>query len=195
MINDRRDDIENPSAAPGALELVRSFVNTLDIEAGTDRLATREGARRWLEAQGLRLSAAPRAAALRKLVGLREAIREAAAARGTRAEAAAAASLDALGRAHPVTVRLSASPIPFAIGRTGIEGFIEHLFGVLATAAIDGTWERLKVCPNDDCRWLFYDHSRNHSRSWCSMEICGARSKMRTYRARQRAVDANVGRG
>ena len=84
---------------------------------------------------------------LRRLVELRESIRDAAARRGTPAEAAA----------------------------------------ILAAATIDGTWGRLKACPNDRCRWLFYDHSRNRSRAWCSMDLCGAQSKMRTYRARRRA--------
>jgi predicted RNA-binding Zn ribbon-like protein len=46
----------------------------------------------------------------------------------------------------------------------------------------DGPLDRLKVC--EDCPWLFLDTSRNHSRRWCSMADCGARAKMRRYRAR-----------
>ncbi|MGZ8649732.1 MAG: CGNR zinc finger domain-containing protein [Solirubrobacteraceae bacterium] len=34
-------------------------------------------------------------------------------------------------------------------------------------------------------RWLFIDSSRNHSRRWCTMNICGASAKMRRYRARK----------
>ncbi len=189
MSVDIRDRTGNPSAAPGDLELVRSFVNTLDIEAGSDRLATPEGARDWLAARGHRLSRAPSDADLGRLVALREAIRDAAGGRGTPAEAAAIASLDAIGAAHPLTVRLSAAPLPFAPVGSGIDGFVERVLGIVAAASIDGTWERVKACPNDRCRWLFYDHSRNHSRTWCSMDVCGARSKMRTYRARRRAED------
>jgi predicted RNA-binding Zn ribbon-like protein len=126
------------------------------------------------------------------LVELREAIRDAAAGRGTPAEAAAVAALDGFGSAHPVTVRLGSSPLPFAPVGTGIPGFTERVLGILAAAAIDGTWQRLKACPNDRCRWLFYDHSRNRSRTWCSMGVCGARSKMRTYRARRRAEGARA---
>lgn len=181
-----RDQTQNPSAAPGDLELVRSFVNTLDIEAGTDRLATPRGTRAWLAGHGHRLARTPSVADLRQLVALREAIREVAASRETQAEAAAIAALDLIAAAHPVTVRLSAGLLPFAPG----DGFVERVLGIVAAATIDGTWERLKACPNDRCRWLFYDHSRNHSRAWCSMDVCGARSKMRTYRARRRAEDA-----
>jgi predicted RNA-binding Zn ribbon-like protein len=47
-----------------------------------------------------------------------------------------------------------------------------------------GTWDRLKVCPDDDCAWVFYDESRNRSRRWCSMNACGNRHKVRAYRDR-----------
>ena len=33
----------------------------------------------------------------------------------------------------------------------------------------NGTWERLKVCPADDCQWAFYDESKNRSGTWCDM--------------------------
>jgi predicted RNA-binding Zn ribbon-like protein len=56
----------------------------------------------------------------------------------------------------------------------------------LAAAAVDllraGPLDRLKQC--DGCPWLFLDTSRNRSRRWCSMEVCGAHTKMRRYRAR-----------
>ena len=44
-----------------------------------------------------------------------------------------------------------------------------------------------QVCVADDCQWAFYDTSKNRSRHWCSMGVCGNRQKTRTYRARQRA--------
>jgi predicted RNA-binding Zn ribbon-like protein len=43
---------------------------------------------------------------------------------------------------------------------------------------------RLQLCVA--CRWLFLDLSRNHSRRWCRMNGCGARAKMRRYRASHR---------
>jgi predicted RNA-binding Zn ribbon-like protein len=53
-----------------------------------------------------------------------------------------------------------------------------------------GTLERLKICPN--CGWLFTDKSRNASRLWCDMAVCGNRRKAsRHYKRRmaQREVD------
>ena len=65
---------------------------------------------------------------------------------------------------------------------------LERPLWPLAVSAVDllrtGPLDRLKAC--DACRWLFLDLSRNHSRRWCTMNICGASAKMRRYRARQR---------
>lgn len=40
-------------------------------------------------------------------------------------------------------------------------------------------------CHDETCRWLFLDHSKNHSRRWCSMQICGNRSKAQRFYARE----------
>lgn len=61
------------------------------------------------------------------------------------------------------------------------------LGAVLAAATrltIRGEWPRLKICPASDCLWAFYDESRNRSRAWCSMRVCGNREKARAWRAR-----------
>ncbi len=42
----------------------------------------------------------------------------------------------------------------------------------------------LRQCPGDDCGWLFMDTSRNGSRQWCEMRICGNRAKLRRFRQR-----------
>lgn len=43
---------------------------------------------------------------------------------------------------------------------------------------------RLKICPN--CRWLFLDRSRNRSRAWCDMAVCGNRAKASRHYRRNR---------
>ena len=50
-----------------------------------------------------------------------------------------------------------------------------------------GEWSRLKACPASDCQWAFFDSSRNRSRTWCSMDVCGNRAKTRRYRRRKDA--------
>lgn len=48
-----------------------------------------------------------------------------------------------------------------------------------------GDLDRLKLCAG--CYWVFLDTSRNRSRRWCSMEVCGTDEKMRRYVARRAA--------
>jgi predicted RNA-binding Zn ribbon-like protein len=43
---------------------------------------------------------------------------------------------------------------------------------------------RLRACEVDTCRWLFLDTSRNHTRRWCKMKVCGNRMKARRYQVR-----------
>lgn len=44
---------------------------------------------------------------------------------------------------------------------------------------------QIRECSEPSCRWLFLDHSKNHSRRWCDMRICGNRSKVQRFRARE----------
>ena len=45
---------------------------------------------------------------------------------------------------------------------------------------------RLRECSNPECRWLFLDTSKNHTRRWCDMKICGNRMKARRFKAQHR---------
>jgi len=60
---------------------------------------------------------------------------------------------------------------------------------MLARAACDlmasDAMRQLRTCGSDTCRWLFLDTSKNHSRRWCNMRICGNRMKARRFQARR----------
>jgi predicted RNA-binding Zn ribbon-like protein len=43
---------------------------------------------------------------------------------------------------------------------------------------------RVRSCAADDCGWWFMDDTKNHSRRWCDMKLCGNREKVRRFRAR-----------
>jgi predicted RNA-binding Zn ribbon-like protein len=45
---------------------------------------------------------------------------------------------------------------------------------------------KLRACGNPECRWLFLDTSKNHTRRWCDMKICGNRMKARRFKAQHR---------
>ncbi len=59
-------------------------------------------------------------------------------------------------------------------------GVVESASEFLTSSAIPS----LRRCPGDDCGWLFLDTSRNGSRQWCEMRICGNRAKLRRFRER-----------
>jgi len=69
-------------------------------------------------------------------------------------------------------------------------GFVGYIVAVVANAIAAGNWTRLKSCP--DCRWTFYDHTRNGKKRWCGMtkggpggRACGTIAKVTAYRARE----------
>ncbi len=175
--------------APGGLELVRAFVNTSDIEAGTDALATPAAIEAWLRARGLPAAdAGIRDADRDRLLEVREALRDLIACRDAGdAPAAALRVLDQAARSSPLTVAFDPDgQAELRPAVAGVDGVIGRILGEISTAAVAGTWPRLKVCRNDACRWAYYDASRNRSGIWCSMAVCGNRSKGRAFRDRHR---------
>jgi predicted RNA-binding Zn ribbon-like protein len=45
---------------------------------------------------------------------------------------------------------------------------------------------RVRICPGENCAWLFLDTSRSGRRLWCSEETCGTRNRVRRWRSRQK---------
>jgi predicted RNA-binding Zn ribbon-like protein len=56
---------------------------------------------------------------------------------------------------------------------------------IIRDAQADGSWDRLKLCANPDCRWAFYDRTHSRRGAWCDMASCGNRLKNRNLRARR----------
>lgn len=69
----------------------------------------------------------------------------------------------------------------------GVDAAIGTFLVAVHEAQSLGTWQRLKACPADHCQHVFYDSSRNRTATWCSMAICGNRTKVRAYQQRRRA--------
>ena len=68
-----------------------------------------------------------------------------------------------------------------------VDAALGRLLVIVYRAMEDDTWPRLKACREDTCQWAFYDHSKNRSGHWCSMEVCGSRHKARQYRERRKS--------
>lgn len=190
---------EESKPAPGPLRRVQALVNTVELPAGPDRLADPADARPWLIDNGLLAAdASLDDADLQLLRDVREALRallarncggppptETALAplRVVAAGGAARAEFDADG-----LVRLT------AIGDSVAERLVDVVLAI-RDAQSDGNWARLKVCANDECRWAFYDRSRNHGGTWCEMSTCGNKLKNREFRARRKKTNrADAGR-
>ena len=174
-------------SAPGRLELVREFVNTADLAAGEDELAGPDALRAWLRERALigpRDRLAPED--LQRALAVREALRDLLEHRsgGSLGEPAVRA-LNAVPAGALLRVAFDRHGAPrLEPVNGGLDRALAELFAIIHGAALDGTWDRLKVCADDGCRWAYYDHSRNHSRSWCNMASCGNRAKARSYRRR-----------
>lgn len=177
--------------APGDLRFVQAFVNTLDIESGRDVFAEVAGAERWLKAHcdlapGTELSAQD----LSTTVGFREALRVVLT-EGQDDRHGALAVLDEVGRRGQLHLAVNDEErLELRPAGDGLDAALGRLLAVVHTAMQDGTWDRLKICAADECRWVFYDASKNRSGSWCSMQTCGNRAKVRVHRSKQRATEA-----
>lgn len=149
-------------------DLVIDFLNTVDAEAGTDEQRDLPAWAAWVGSR-------------QEYADLPE---------PTTAGFALDRDLRAYLRAAAEGAPLSAAPEVGVVVDLGAGARLTgttvaaRVAAAVATLAAEGRWERVKICPADDCRWAFYDHSRNRSRQWCSMQVCGNRAKARTHRLR-----------
>jgi predicted RNA-binding Zn ribbon-like protein len=172
-----------------ALELIREFVNTADLEEGTDKLVDARGLQYWLVFHGLaelRHRATDEEAAEARAV--REALRDLLSAHtGVDVDRdVASRTLDIAAHNAGLAVRFVDGTIAFVPEARGTTGGLGRLLAAVGEAMADGSWQRLKACRASDCRWAFVDTARNHSRAWCSMASCGNREKARAFRERHR---------
>lgn len=149
--------------------LLVDFLNTLDVDEGTDVLDDPAAWADWVGEHGLAPvckddGSSESADAVR---ALRDDLRCMAMGEGE-------CNVDV-----PVTVRMEGGRV--TLGGTTARGV---LAAAAARLAVEDRLGRIKICPADDCRWAFYDTSKSHSRQWCSMKVCGNRAKARSHRER-----------
>lgn len=185
--------------APGELEHVRAFVNTAQLDQGSDELSSARALVKWLAGRGL-IAASARAGRrdLEAALELREAIRTVLLANTTGSsippEAHAALNRAAdRARLRPRVLADGSSAIVADAG--GVDGALGRLLAIIHQSMADGSWPRLGVCRDEACQLAFYDHTKNRARTWCSMEVCGNRAKARAYRRRRDASTATDGPG
>jgi predicted RNA-binding Zn ribbon-like protein len=174
---------------PHSLQTVIDFVNTLDLETGADELTTPEALAGWLSERRL-LDGAADEGDLASAIELREALRAVLATHnGGEPQPGAAVALERSAEQGQLGIRFTADgTAALRVRGAGVPAALARMLALVARASTDGTWARVKACGADDCRWAFYDHSRNRSGRWCDMAVCGNRHKVRGYRSRRAAT-------
>ena len=176
------------ASIPPNLDLIRQFVNTLDLESRKDELADTRSLGEWLSRHGL-VGRSPRPTR-RDLADARE-VREALrllllANNGEEVDTAAAArTLDGAARRARLELRFGGDGTA-AVGPAtgGVKGALGRIVAIVAEAQRAEEWRRLKACRRHSCQWAFYDQAKNLSRAWCSMKVCGNREKAKKFRER-----------
>lgn len=183
-----------PGEAPGSLRFIEEFVNSVELPDGEDHLGSVGAARRWLSARGIDAEGLDETARA-GLVELREAFRDLLAANAGQPVPQETIEM-VMHRLNDtrlaVVITGEGAHAHAAPDEKGENVFLGTLAAAMITASVYGTWQRLKICRNDECRWAFYDKSKNGGRVWCSMQSCGCQSKSRTYRARKRAAPVDA---
>lgn len=141
--------------------LLVDFLNTLDVEAGSDALRDEHSYREWASTRGLV------AGELGEARGIRNALRDLVTGRSC---------------ALPeVSLRTVATREGLVLSGTNAA---ESAVAIATVLTIQNRLCRVKLCSCEDCGLAFYDRSRNCSRVWCDMAVCGNREKSRTFRGK-----------
>jgi predicted RNA-binding Zn ribbon-like protein len=188
---------------------ILDLLNTVPVLGGrpVDLLGSFADVTRWLEESGLmtaeearelrrlKYSAAEGAAALNKVKSLREALRALVLGleeRGTISKAVLA-TVNEILRSTPISCEIAwhAQKRRFdARWRSHKDDISSMAMAPLARGVVQLLSERdsslLKKCENPVCVLHFYDTSKNHSRRWCSMDVCGNRIKAAKHYRRHR---------
>jgi predicted RNA-binding Zn ribbon-like protein len=177
--------------APGELEHVRAFVNTIDLEERAEALRGPDELAAWLAQHGLASAGLVATNAdVEYAIGLREALRAVLLAHNGDGfvPADVASELDRAAARSELRLRFDKSGSgTLEPEADGVDGALGRLLAIIHRSAADGTWTRLKACRDDTCEWAFYDHTKNRSGAWCNMAVCGNRAKARAYRERRGA--------
>jgi predicted RNA-binding Zn ribbon-like protein len=171
------------------IDLLVDFVNTHDLEEEADALADLAQLRAWISEHAGEYLPDIEEDDGRRLRALRESLR--ALLRTNNGGEAEERELQALREAAERSrYRLSfdgEGRLSLAPARGDLSGFESRLLLAIERLQCEDAWPRLKACTDEGCQWAFYDATRNRSRTWCSMDVCGNREKTKRYRQRKSA--------
>lgn len=182
------EELNEHKLAPAPLIAVQSLVNTYSWDDQVELMGDSDDARTWLVSAGLldpeaRVSDSEH----QTLIEFREALREILESHHTGEKAPdATRTLARLSDEHKVAYEVSKEgEVGLNLEPAGdVSRLIGQTLGIIHQAQNLDQWRRLNICAAEDCRWAFYDNSKNRGGTWCRMEVCGNRTKNRRYRSK-----------
>ena len=177
------------------LEVVRDFVNSVHYDQGRaeEQLDSPAALQSFLAEHGFgKVDARP--ADVRRAIEVREALRDVMGTNnGEQLDRDAVARLNkAAARAKVVAAFDDHASWRIEPASNGVDRALGTMLATVFRSMSDGTWSRMKACGNPDCRWAFYDPTKNRSGRWCEMASCGNRMKARAFRERAAARKAKA---
>ena len=214
-MRNQRFPVTDPNHAHDVpLESTFDFLNTDDYENGfrVDQIPTLDAALAWFVDRGVihfegaqrsRAQAATEPAAgareLTRIHRVRASLREVAESIAEQ-RAPRVGALETVNRALHARQVIELIPAPDGVNvdhrHVGdpIDDALARLADPLVSELTGGHPDRIRICDNDRCGWLFYDSSRTGRRRWCSMATCGNQAKAARHRARAKsAADTEAG--
>jgi predicted RNA-binding Zn ribbon-like protein len=172
--------------APPELRLVQEFVNTNDMLVGVDQLRSPDALATWLVERGLiPAGATVTDGEFQHAIRVREAVRTFLSRDRGQPSGLEIGLLDEVGRRARLQWSFDVDgSVQLEARSPGVMGALGTILSPLLSAAVTGSLGRLKTCRN--CRWVFYDYSKNRSGTWCAMSLCGSRAKARRHYRRMR---------
>lgn len=186
------------------LETAFDFLNTIELEGDAleERLTSLEEAARWLAEAGVvaspsaitglaRTTAGGRQAVLDRLIRTRTALRDVAHSLA-HDETPPKHAIDEVNRAlaSRERIELVAAEDGCRLGHSHVGDAVDDALARIAEPIVreigNGRDDRIRICANDTCQWLFYDESRAGRRRWCDMATCGNAAKARRHRERMK---------
>jgi predicted RNA-binding Zn ribbon-like protein len=167
-------------------DLVIDFVNTAGFGPDREDLPTPAALLGWLAEHGLDPGSRATRPEYEEARGVREALRNLLWAHNEVESdvSGATAVLDRAAQRAGLGVRFADGGTLLEPSAKGVPGAVGRILAEVSVGMADGTWERVKACRAEDCRWAFLDTAKNKSRAWCSMQSCGNRAKVQAYRER-----------
>jgi predicted RNA-binding Zn ribbon-like protein len=185
-----------------SVDTALDFVDTLefDKDESVEHFPTTSVAIDWLRDQGLlhepiepevealRTPSPASDRALARIRQVRTALREIVVA-AVEHRPAAGRAIDTVNRVLPARQRFILVCGPGGVldhrhEGDAIDDVLARIAERIARQVISPDVDRLRICDNDECRWVFFDSSRTGKRRWCTMQTCGNRAKAARHRAR-----------